>query len=144
MAQARHGDTVKVHYTGRLEDGSVFDTSEGRDPLSFKLGEGMVIAGFEDAVLGMSPGKTRTEKISPIKAYGVHQKELIMEVERANIPEENDIEVGQSLVIGNEQGQTLNALVIEITEDMVTLDANHPLAGKTLEFTIELVEISSP
>lgn len=144
MEQAKHGDTVKVHYTGRLEDGSVFDTSEGSDPISFKLGEGMVIAGFEDAVLGMSPGQSRTEKIPPIKAYGERQKELILEVERANIPENADIEVGQILVIGNEEGQTLKVLVTEITEDMVILDANHPLAGKTLEFTLELVEIASP
>ncbi len=144
MAQARHGDTVKVHYTGKLEDGSVFDTSEGRDPLSFTLGEGMVIPGFEDAVLGMSPGQTRTEKIPAIKAYGEHHKELILEVERGNIPENEEIEVGMSLVIGNEQGQTLDVLVTEITESMVTLDANHPLAGKSLEFTIELVEIAAP
>jgi peptidylprolyl isomerase len=144
MAQAKHGDTVKVHYTGKLEDGSVFDSSQGRDPLEFKLGESMVIPGFEDAVLGMSPGQTRTEKIPAVKAYGEHHKELILEVERGNIPKDADIEVGQSLVIGNEQGQTLDVLVTEITDDMVTLDANHPLAGKALEFTIELVEISTP
>jgi peptidylprolyl isomerase len=144
MTQAKHGDTVKVHYTGKLEDGSVFDTSQGRDPLEFKLGESKVIPGFEDAVLGMSPGQTRTEKIPAAKAYGDHHKELILEVERANIPKDADIEVGQSLVIGNEQGQTLDVLVTSITDDMVTLDANHPLAGKTLEFTIELVEISTP
>jgi FKBP-type peptidyl-prolyl cis-trans isomerase 2 len=144
MQQAKHGDTVKVHYTGKLEDGSVFDTSQGSDPLSFKLGEGMVIPGFEDAVLGMSPGQSRTEKIPPTKAYGKHRKELILEVERGNIPDDADIEVGQSLVIGNEQGQTINVLVTEITEEMVSLDANHPLAGKTLEFTIELVAIDTP
>lgn len=144
MQQAKHGDTVKVHYTGKLEDGSVFDTSQGSDPLSFKLGDGMVIPGFEDAVLGMSPGQSRTERIPPTKAYGQHRKELILEVDRGNIPDDADIEVGQSLVIGNEQGQTINVLVTEITEKMVTLDANHPLAGKTLEFTIELVKIDSP
>ena len=143
MAQARHGDTVKVHYTGRLEDGSVFDTSEGRDPLQFKLGEGSVIPGFEDAVLGMAPGQKRVEKIPPLKGYGMHQKELILEVDRKNIPADAEIEVGLGLVIGNEQGQTLEVIVTEITEDAVTLDANHPLAGKTLEFTIELVEITS-
>jgi peptidylprolyl isomerase len=142
MAQARHGDTVKVHYTGRLDDGSVFDSSRGRDPLSFKVGTGQVIQGFDELVLGMSPGQTRTERIPPSQGYGEHREELMLEVDVNNIPDDMNPEVGNVLELGHPSGMTLRAMIIEITDEMMTLDANHPLAGKSLTFEVELLEIA--
>jgi FKBP-type peptidyl-prolyl cis-trans isomerase 2 len=141
MTAVNQGDTVKVHFTGRLLDGTIFDSTEGRDPLTFKIGDGRVIAGFEKAVLGMSAGESKTETIQPQDGYGDHQSELLLRVDRCSIPDDAQIEVGQILQMGNDQGATMNVLVTQISDDVVILDANHPLAGMTLEFTIELVEI---
>jgi len=141
MAQAKNGDTVKVHYTGKLDDGSEFDTSIGQDPLEFTLGEGMVIPGFEEIVLGMEPDETKTATIPADKAYGPHNKEMVMEVDRSQFPPDVAPEVGQELQMRRPDGQTIVIVVTEVSESTVTLDANHPMADKDLTFEIQLVEI---
>jgi FKBP-type peptidyl-prolyl cis-trans isomerase 2 len=141
MAQAKPGDTVKIHYTGRLEDGTVFDSSANREPLEFTLDGGQVIPGFEQAVVGMTPGESKTEKIPMDQAYGPHRPEMVLEVSRQQMPPELQPEVGQQLQVQQPDGQTIPVFVTEVTESTVTLDANHPLAGEDLTFDIELVEI---
>ena len=141
MAQAKPGDIVKIHYTGRLEDGTVFDSSADREPLEFTLDGGQVIPGFEQAVLGMTPGESKTEKIPMDQAYGPHRPEMVLEVSRQQMPPELQPEVGQQLQVQQPDGQTIPVFVTEVTESTVTLDANHPLAGEDLTFDIELVEI---
>jgi peptidylprolyl isomerase len=141
MEKAKVDDTVKVHYTGKFEDGTVFDSSIERDPLEFTLGKKMVIPGFEAAATGMSPGETKTIKIPAEEAYGPRHEEMVMEVARASMPPEIQPEVGQILQIGQSQDQMLQVMVAEVTEESVILDANHPLAGRDLVFEIELVEI---
>lgn len=141
MAQAKKGDTVKVHYTGSLEDGTVFDSSVNRDPLQFTLGEGQLVPGFEQAVEGMNSGESKTEKIPADKAYGPCMKELIMEVEKGQIPPDMKPEVGQQLQMRRDDGKVIPVTITEVSESKVTLDANHPLAGKDLVFKIELLEV---
>ncbi|RZN40109.1 MAG: peptidylprolyl isomerase [Methanophagales archaeon ANME-1-THS] len=141
MRLARHGDTVKVHYTGKLEDGTVFDSSRDRDPLQFTLGEGQVIPGFEQAVVGMNVDESKTVTIPMEKAYGAHREEMVLVVGRNKFPEHLLLEVGQQLQIRLEDGQLIFVTVTEVTESSVTLDANHPLAGKDLTFDIHLVAI---
>jgi peptidylprolyl isomerase len=142
MEKAKADDTVKVHYTGKFEDGTVFDSSEGRDPLEFTLGKGMVIPGFEAAAMGMSPGETKTVNIPAEEAYGPRREDMVMEVARASMPPEIQPEVGQVLQIGQSQDQMLQVMVTQVTEESVVLDANHPLAGMDLVFEIELLEIA--
>lgn len=142
MAQAENGSTVKVHYTGRLDDDSVFDTSRQREePLEFTLGEGQVIPGFEKAVQGMEPGQSKTVHIESEQAYGPYRDDMVLEVDRNQLPEEVDPEVGQRLQLRQQNGEIVNVTLTEISDSEVTLDANHPLAGKDLDFDIELVEI---
>lgn len=141
MAQAKQGDTVKIHYTGRLDDKEVFDSSVDREPLEFRLGDGKIIPGFEEAVLGMTPGDSRTVNISPEKAYGPHRKELVVEVERNRLPDDLKLEIGGHVQIRQPSGGTIQAKVTGMSESKITLDANHPLAGKVLTFDIKLVEI---
>jgi len=149
MAQAKAGDTVKVHYTGRLEDGSVFDSSECHDeecgcetgPLEFTIGEGQVIPGFEQAVTGMSIGESKTVTIPVAEAYGDRQDELVAQVPRSDLPEGMNPEVGQQLEVTQEDGSSFPVLVIDVAEESITLDANHPLAGKDLTFDLKLVAI---
>ena len=141
MAQAKHGDTVKVHYTGKLEDGTVFDTSINRDPLQFTIGEGQIIPGFEQAVVGMNPGESKTTKVPADKAYGSHHKEEVLVVDRNQFPVDLKPEIGQKLQIRRTDGQTIVVTVTDVSESSVTLDANHPLAGKDLTFDIQLVEL---
>ena len=141
MAQAKNGDTVKIHYTGKLEDGAVFDSSDGRDPLEFALGEGKVIPGFEEAVLGMNANDSKTMTIPSDNAYGPHREEMVVEVERDQFPPDVTPEVGQQLQMQRPDGQKMVVAVAEVSEATVTLDANHPLAGKDLTFDIKLVEI---
>ncbi len=143
MAQAKVGDRVKVHYSGFLEDGTIFDSSLQSDPFEFTLGEGMVIPGFENAVIGMETGETKTINIPSDEAYGPHRKELVATIERAQIPENISPEVGMSLQVKTPDGSFTNVLITEVSEGTVTLDANHPLAGKDLIFEIKLVEIAS-
>ena len=142
MTQAKHGDTVKVHYTGRLEDATTFDTSVEHDPLQFTLGKGEMIPGFEQAVVGMKPGESKTAVIPAEEAYGPHRKELTIEVGRDKIPPDFKAEVGRPLRIRLADGKTTVVKVIEISESTITLDGNHPLAGKDLTFDIQLIEIS--
>ncbi len=140
---AQQGNTVKVHYTGTLkEDGSQFDSSEGRDPLEFKMGEGMVIAGFEKAVLGKSVGDSVTVEIPPEEGYGEPNDELAFQVRKEQIPPNVELEEGIMLEIRSEDGQPAYVRVTSFDDEMVTLDGNHPLAGKTLVFEISVVEVA--
>lgn len=132
--------TLKVHYTGRLDDGTVFDSSRGREPLEFTPGKGRLIKGFEEAVAGMSVGETNTVKIPLDKAYGPRRDELVLKVERAKFPQKIKPEKGLALSIRQPDGGILEVTVTEVTENSVTLDGNHPLAGKDLTFEIELLE----
>ena len=141
MPGVRQGDTVKVHYTGRLDNGKVFDTSAEQDPLQFKVGGHEVIPGFEQAVLGMSVGDSRTTKISASRAYGPRRKDLVIEVDRKNIDDDTNIEIGQRLKIKQPDGKEFIVEVTGVQDSTVTLDANHPLAGKDLTFDIDLVDI---
>ncbi len=141
MAQAKHGDTVKVHYTGKLEDGTVFDSSENRGPLEFTIGEGKIIPGFERAVVGMSPGESKTEKVPADQAFGPYREELILEVDRQQIPADMKLEVGKRLQFRYANGRATQGLVTDISESKVKLDANHPLARNDLIFNIQLLEI---
>ena len=140
MAEAKNGDTVRIHYTGTLNDGSVFDSSEGEEPLEFTLGSGQVIPGFEQAVEGMQPGEKKEVKIPSDEAYGAHNDEWVLVVDRENFPEHIEPEPGQQLEL-SQNGQSFTVTVTEVSDDSVTLDANHPLAGKDLTFALELVEI---
>ncbi len=142
MVQAKPGDTVKIHYTGKLDDGTVFDSSDNREPLEFTINEGQVIPGFEQAVVGMTPGESKTEKIPMHQAYGPHREEMVLEVSREQIPPDLQPEVGQQLQIQQPNGQPVAVFVTDVTDAKVTLDANHPLAGEDLTFDIHLVEIA--
>ncbi|MGN6508151.1 MAG: FKBP-type peptidyl-prolyl cis-trans isomerase [Chitinophaga sp.] len=141
MQQVKSGDTVRVHYHGRLQNGNTFDSSEGRDPLEFKVGSGMVIKGFDNGVLDMKPGDKKTLNIPVEEAYGPKSDELIMEFPKANIPADLNPTVGMELQMSNPQGQVFPVKVAAIGSEFITLDANHPLAGEALIFDIELVEI---
>ena len=141
MAQAKHGDTVKVHYKGKLEDGTVFDSSESREPLEFTIGEYKVIPGFEEAVVGMSPGDSKTEKVPADQAFGPYREELVSDIDRERIPRGVDPKVGTRLQVPKSDGRTTEVLVTGLTESKVTVDANHPLARDDLIFDIELLEI---
>lgn len=142
MPKAGQGDTVHVHYAGRLEDGTVFDSSEGRDPIEFTLGAGQVIPGFEKAVIGMAEGETATARIPPEEAYGPQSQELVLRVERSQFPEGVTPQVGQRFQMQTQDGNTVRVTVTEEHEDTVEIDANHPLAGKALTFDVELVKIA--
>lgn len=132
------GSKVKVHYTGKFEDNNVFDTSTDREPLEFTVGEGMLIPGFENGVIGLNEGQKRTIELTPEEAYGPVREELVNEVPLENLPE--GVQVGQMLQAQTEQGP-INVTVTEINENTVKIDANHPLAGKKLIFDLEVVEV---
>ena len=142
MSQAKEGDKVKVHYTGKLEDGSVFDTSENRPPLEFEIGKGNVIPGFEKGVVGMELNDKKTITIPADEAYGQRRDELTVEVTKKDFPADIEPNVGQQLQIKRPDGHVIDVTITKVEGDNVTLDANHPLAGKTLVFDIELVEIA--
>lgn len=141
MPQARQGDKVRVHYTGSLDDGTVFDTSKGREPLEFTLGEGLVIPGFEAAVEGMEVGETKKQRIPAENAYGTKREELMIEVPRTEVPPEAALTRGDEVQLQTAQGQVFVATVTEINDEVVKLDANHQLAGQDLTFEIELTEV---
>lgn len=141
MKKAKEGDTVKVHYTAKLQDGEVVDTTQKQDPWEFTLGEGHVIRGFEEAVIGMNPGESKTIDIPSDKAYGPYQQERILSIDRSKFPKHITPEVGQYLRIPQPGGATATVTITEVTESKVTIDGNHPLAGKDLVFDIQLVEI---
>jgi FKBP-type peptidyl-prolyl cis-trans isomerase 2 len=141
MSVAKKGDKVKVHYTGRLNDGSEFDSSKGREPLEFEIGTQQVIPGFENAVVGMKAGETVTVEIPQDEAYGPIRDEMILKVEKEKLPPDFKPEVGQQYQLPQDNGQNVIVTVTEVTDETIELDANHPLAGKDLTFDIELVEI---
>ena len=143
MAQAKTGDTVKVHYTGKLDDDTIFDTSVDREPLQFTIGEGQIIPDFEQAVVGMKPGETKTVQIPSDRAYGPHHEEMVMVVDRQEFPENLKPEVDQRLQVRQQDGQAFVVTVTAVTESKVTLDGNHPLAGRDLTIDIQLAEIVS-
>ena len=142
MSQAKSGDTVKIHYTGTLDDGSEFDSSAGREPLEFSLGAGQVIAGFDSAVGGMTVGDSKTVTIPAGEAYGERHEQLIQQVAKSSLPDDMKPEVGTQLQSQSPDGQIMNLVVSEVADDTVTLDGNHPLAGQALTFAIELVAIA--
>lgn len=142
MQQVKSGDTVKVHYHGRLTDGTTFDSSEGREPLEFEVGSGMVIPGFDNGVMGMAVGDKKTVNIPAEEAYGDKNPDMVVEFPKAQFPEDMQPEVGMRLNMTNGGGQVIPVVIKEVKQDTVVLDANHPLAGEALTFDIELVEIS--
>lgn len=141
MKEAKNGDTVKVHYTGKFEDGSVFDSSENRDPLEFTIGSGQVIKGFEEAVEGMKQGEKTTASIPSKNAYGPRRDDMVIEVDKNQLHPDVEPEKGMQLQMQMPNGQPIVATIIDINEKTLKLDANHPLAGKDLNFDIELIEI---
>jgi FKBP-type peptidyl-prolyl cis-trans isomerase 2 len=143
MQQVKNGDKVKVHYHGRLTDGTTFDTSAGREPLEFEVGSGSVIKGFDDGVMGMVVGDKKTVNIPAEDAYGEKNPDMLVPFPKNNFPEDMNPEVGMRLNMTNGNGQMVPVTIVEVKEDTVILDANHPLAGEDLVFDIELVSISS-
>ncbi len=142
MTNAKQGDNVKIHYTGTLNDGTVFDSSAGREPLEFTIGDGKVIPGFEEAVVGMAQGESKEVVIPSDKAYGPRNEELVIEVSREQIPPHIKPELNQQLEMGTPDGQVIIVKVVEVADASIKLDANPPLAGKDLTFKIELVEVA--
>ena len=141
MRQVKKGDTIKVHYHGKLSSGETFDKSAGREPLEFEVGSGMVIKGFDDGVTGMAEGDKKTINIPFNEAYGPRNPDMMIEMPKENFPEGMELEIGMPLGMSDGQGQQFQVIVAEIKEESVTLDANHPLAGQDLIFDLELVEI---
>ncbi len=141
MAQVKSGDTVKVHYTGKLTNGEQFDSSAGREPLEFTVGSGQMIKGFDAAMPGMTVGEKKTINIPALDAYGEKDPAAIIEFPKQNVPEDMKLEVGMQLTLSNQQGQPFPVVVAGIKDDVIVLDANHFLAGEELVFDIELVEI---
>ena len=140
MATIKEGDTIKVHYTGKVADGTVFDSSRDREPLEFTIGEGKLIPGFEKAVVGMNIGDSNTVTIPSDEAYGEKRTDMIVDVQRSQIPQDISPEVGQQLQVQQKDGSAIPVVISEVTETTVKLDANHPLAGKDLTFDIEVVD----
>ena len=138
-----NGTKVKIHYTGTLDDGTQFDSSAGRDPLEFEIGANMVIPGFENGVKEMEVGEKKTIKIPPEEAYGEKIDGMIMQFSRSDLPEGITPELGMMLQLQGPQGQAIPAKIVKLTDDEITLDANHPLAGETLHFELELIEADS-
>lgn len=141
MQQVKTGDVVNVHYHGTLTDGSTFDSSEGREPLSFTAGSGQVIKGFDDAVMDMKVGEKKTVRIPVANAYGERNEDMIMEHPVADFPADMKPEIGMELQMGDDSGNVFPVVIVEVNDETVLLDANHPLAGEDLTFEIELVSI---
>ena len=142
MSEVKKGDKVKVHYTGKLNDGSVFDSSANREPLEFEVGAGMMIAGFDSAVSGMKVGDKKVAEIPAAEAYGEKNDEMVVSVPKAQLPPDLKPEIGQQLSMQQPNGQAIPVVVTNVEEETIEIDANHPLAGKDLIFDIELVEIN--
>jgi peptidylprolyl isomerase len=141
MESVKQGDIVAVHYTGKLADGTIFDTSYSRAPLQLKVGEGKLIAGFEKAVIGMNAGEKKTVVIPSAEAYGQRQDKAVVEMERKNLPPGYEPKVGQRIELEQEDNKNFLVTVTAVTDNTITVDANHPLAGKDLTFEIELVSV---
>lgn len=142
MTEVKSGDTVRIHYTGTLNDGTVFDSSDGRDPLEFTVGSGQIIPGLDKAIPGMTPGDEKTVPVPADEAYGPHHPEGVTEIPRGDIPADIPLETGIMLQMSTPDGRQIPVTVTDVTEEKVTIDANHQLAGKDLTFNIELVEIA--
>jgi FKBP-type peptidyl-prolyl cis-trans isomerase 2 len=142
MSQVKSGDTVKMHYTGKLENGEVFDSSRERDPLEFTIGSGKVMPGIEKGIIGMEIGDTRTIEIPPEDALGPRREDLVVEMKKSDFPEDMSFKIGQMMQMQRKDGDSLVVTIRDINGDNVTLDANHPLAGRTLVFDVELLEIA--
>lgn len=142
MTQAKSGDTVKIHYTGTLDDGTQFDSSAGRDPLQFTIGTGQVIPGFDKAVEGMTVGDSKTVNIPAEDAYGPRREQMVQDVPRSALPNDLDPVEGMALQAKGQDGQVINLTVTDVKDESITVDGNHPLAGKALNFDIELVDIA--
>ena len=142
MSQAKSGDTVKIHYTGTLDDGNQFDSSVGSDPLEFTVGSGQVIPGFDSAVEGMAVGDTKTINIPAEEAYGPRHEQMIQEVPKSALPDDLEPEVGMGLQAQGPDGQVMDLTITVVEDDSITVDGNHPLAGQALNFDLELVEVS--
>jgi FKBP-type peptidyl-prolyl cis-trans isomerase 2 len=141
MSQVKENNTVKVNYTGKLSDGQVFDSSEGKEPMEFTLGQGQLIPGFEKGLIDMKLNEKKTITIAKEEAYGDINNDLIQEVEKTQLPQDMTPEVGMGLVSKSPDGQEMNLLVVEVREESIVIDGNHPLAGKELIFDLEVVEI---
>jgi peptidylprolyl isomerase len=141
MAQAKMNNKVKVHYSGTLSDGTVFDSSLEREPLEFTIGKGMVIPGFENGVIGMNEGESRKVSITSDDAYGPFRDDLVGVIDKSRMPGDIDLEIGMVLQMRSPEGSTTNVTITDISEESVTIDLNHPLAGKDLIFEIKLVEV---
>ena len=144
MSEVRRGDNVKVHYTGTLEDGTVFDSSDGKDPLEFAVGSGQVIPGFDEAMVGMTVGEKKTVHIPVEKAYGERNDSMVITAPIEQVPPDLEPEIGMLLEVGGPNGEIMRVKVVEINEKEIILDANPPLAGKALTFAIELIECAAP
>ena len=142
MIKVKNGDTVRVQYTGRLKDGSVFDSSAKSDALQFTIGKGQVLQGFEQAVIGMRPKESKTVLIPAESAYGPHRDEMTTQVQRSQFPNNVELKIGQRLQINQKNGQSIAVSVLALSDSTATLDANHPLAGKDLTFDLQVVEIT--
>ena len=142
MTQAKPGTTVSIHYTGTLADGTTFDSSAGRDPLTFEMGAGQIIPGLEAALDGMAPGESKTVTIPAAEAYGPHNPQAVQQVPRAAVPDHIPLDLGTQLQVQTPDGRALPVVVTAVTEAQVTLDANHPLAGKDLTFAVDLVSVA--
>jgi peptidylprolyl isomerase len=142
MAQAKTGDTVKVHFNGFLEDGTLFGSSRASEPVEFTIGQGKIISGLENAIIGMEEGDKKTVTAPPEDAFGLHQEELVTTVNKLTISSDVELEVGKTLIFRGGQNQNVQATVRDVTENEVTLDANHPLAGKELTLEVELLEVA--
>jgi peptidylprolyl isomerase len=141
MTKAKTGDKVKVHFTGYLEDGTVFGSTMDEEPFEFTIGEKNMLPGFENAVVGMQKGDIKTITLSPEDAYGPHKKELVSVMEKSGFPKEIPLEAGKRLRVRTQDGKYVIVTIKDITDDSIVIDENDPLAGKTLTFKIELVEI---
>ncbi len=142
MAQAKTGDSVKINLTGKLEDGSIFANTTDSEPLEFKLGEGKILPSIENAVEGMNVGESKSVKVPPEKAYGPRREELIGEVDRNKFPENVVLKAGQQFEVPQPEGRSVVVKVVDVSEQTVTIDGNHPLAGRELNFDLELLEIT--
>ncbi len=142
MEGIREGDRVQVHYTGKLQSGEVFDSSQGREPLDLTIGEGKIIPGFEQALLGMQTGDKKSFDLTPDQAFGERKDELVHVIQKEQIPSDIKLEIGMQLALEGQQKEPIPAQVVDISESTVTLDTNHPLAGKDINFEVDVVEIT--
>ena len=142
MTRAHHGDTVKVHYTGRRQDGRIFATTKGSEPVEVRIGGGKLMPGFEEGVVGMQVGERKTIKVPPEKAYGPWVPELLLDIDKEDFPNDIIPDVGKELHVRHTDGSVLDFVITAVNENTVTMDANHPLAGETLDFDIHLLEVN--